>query len=88
MAKTKLLGSEKEAKLKAKKRQQKKQKKQRKSIIRFFKEVYSELKKVTWPTFKDLVKHTSAVIIFILVMGAIIFVVDTVLSQVWKLLLK
>ena len=87
MAKTKLLGSEKEAKLKAKKRQQKKQKKRR-SIIKYFKEVFSELKKVTWPTFKDLMKHTSAVIVFILVVGVIIFGVDTILSQIWDLLLK
>lgn len=87
MAKTKLLGSEKEAKLKAKKRQQKKEKK-RKSIVKYFKEVFSELKKVSWPTFKDLVKHTSAVIVFILIVGVIIFGVDTILSQVWDLLLK
>ena len=87
MAKTKLLGSEKEAKLKAKKRQQKKQKKRR-SIIKYFKEVFSELKKVTWPTFKDLMKHTSAVIVFILIVSVIIFGVDTILSQIWDLLLK
>lgn len=87
MAKTKLLGSEKEAKLKAKKRQQKNQKKRR-SIVKYFKEVFSELKKVTWPTFKDLVKHTSAVIVFILVVGVIIFGVDTILSQIWNLILK
>lgn len=89
MAKTKLIGSEKEAKLKAKQREQKKQKKKgRKGPIKYFKEVFSELKKVTWPTFKELVKHTGAVILFILVMGIVIFGIDSGLRALWELLLK
>ena len=89
MAKTKLLGSDKEARLKAKKKEQKKaQKAKRKGPIRYCKEVISELKKVTWPSFKDLVKHTGAVIVFIVGMGVVVFAIDTALRALWNLLLK
>lgn len=42
----------------------------------FFKELKSELKKVTWPTFKKLVNNTSAVIVIVLIVSAIVFVLD------------
>lgn len=42
----------------------------------FFKELKSELKKVTWPTFKKLVNNTSAVIAIVLIVCAIVFVLD------------
>lgn len=89
MAKTKLLGSDKEKKLKVKEKEQKLQKKRKvKSPIRFFKEIFSELKKVTWPTRKDLISYTLAVISFILIMAAITYGIDIVLNELLKLVTK
>ena len=45
-------------------------------IGRFFKEVVSELKKVTWPTRKTVVSYTIAVIIFVTLMMVIVYFLD------------
>lgn len=42
----------------------------------FGKELKSELKKVSWPTFKQLVNNTTAVITIVLIVSAIVFVLD------------
>lgn len=42
----------------------------------FSKELKSEMKKVTWPTFKELVSSTSAVISIVIMIAAIVFVLD------------
>ena len=42
----------------------------------FGKELKSELKKVSWPTFKQLVNNTSAVIAIVIIVAAIVFVLD------------
>ncbi len=42
----------------------------------FSKELKSEMKKVTWPTFKELVGSTSAVISIVIIVAAIVFVLD------------
>lgn len=44
--------------------------------IRYFKEVIAELKKLTWPTRKELTSHTGAVFAFLIVMAIIIGVLD------------
>ncbi len=89
MAKTKLLGSDRKEKLEQQRKIAKKaNKKKRKSPARFFKDIVSELKKVTWPTAKDLVKYSGAVIAFILVTAAIVFLMDTGLSALFRLVLK
>jgi len=88
MAKTKLLGSDKEKKLKAKEKEHKLQKRKVKSPVRFFKEIFSELKKVTWPTRKDLISYTLAVISFIVIMAAITYGIDLVLNQLLLLATK
>lgn len=89
MAKTKLLGSDKDKKLKAKEKEQKqKQKRKVKSPVRFFKEIFSELKKVTWPTRKDLTSYTLAVISFIIIMAVITFGIDLILNELLKLVTK
>ncbi len=52
----------------------------RKSIFlrigRFIKDVVSELKKVTWPTRKNLISYTIAVLVFVVIMMGIIYVID------------
>lgn len=42
----------------------------------YFKEMKSELKKVVWPTPKELVNNTIAVIVFVLILAIIVFVFD------------
>lgn len=89
MAKTKLIGSDRKEKLEQQKKLAKKaNRKKRKSPARFFKDIISELKKVTWPTAKDLVKYSGAVIAFILVIAVIVGLMDTGLSALFRLVLK
>ncbi len=81
MAKTKLLGSDKQKQLDTQKKAAKKaNKKPRKGFGRFFKDIIGELKKVTWPTWKKLVVTTSAVLAFVLVMAIITGAFDSVLK--------
>jgi len=47
-----------------------------KKIGKFFKDVSGELKKVTWPTKKELVNYTLTVIAFVVAMAVIIYVLD------------
>jgi len=42
----------------------------------FYKQVVSELRKVIWPTRKELVTYTTVVVVFVLIMVAIIAVYD------------
>ena len=53
-------------------------KKEKKS---FFKEFKAELKRVSWPTMKQLVNNTSAVIAIVLLVSAIVFVLDVVFEN-------
>lgn len=89
MAKTKLLGNDRKEKLEQQRKLAKKaNKKKRKSPARFFKDIVSELKKVTWPTAKDLVKYTGAVIAFIIVTAVIVGLMDAGLAELFRLVLK
>lgn len=56
----------------------KKEKKEKKSKDKtsFFKSFKAELKKVSWPTPKQLVNNTTAVIVIVLILAAIVFVLD------------
>ena len=89
MAKTKLLGNDRKEKLAQQQKASKKaNRKKRKSPVRFFKDIVSELKKVTWPTAKDLIKYAGAVIAFILVMAVITGLMDFGLSSLFNLVLQ
>ena len=44
----------------------------------FFKEFKAELKRVSWPTMKQLVNNTTAVIAIVLLVSAIVFILDVV----------
>ena len=68
----------------------KKPKKERKSgrIKQFFKEVMGELKKLSWPSKKDMVSYTLTVIAFIAVMAIVIYVLDLAFSEGISLLAK
>ena len=54
----------------------KKSKKEEKNKRHFFKDFKAELKRVVWPTPKQLFNSTIAVITIVLVVGLIVFVLD------------
>ena len=45
-------------------------------IGKFFRNMWHELKKVTWPTPKEVVKYSAVVFVFMLIMGVIIGLID------------
>ena len=51
-----------------------------------FKNMWHELRKVTWPTRTDLVNYTVIVLLFILVMSVVIGLLDTGASQLVRLI--
>jgi preprotein translocase subunit SecE len=51
-------------------------KERRNPIGRFFREVVGELRKVIWPTRKELLTYTAVVIVFVTVMTALVGVLD------------
>ncbi|MFU0799805.1 MAG: preprotein translocase subunit SecE [Xylanivirga thermophila] len=62
--------------------------KKKRSIAKFFREVSSEMKKVSWPSFKELTNYTGVVILFILLSAAIIGALDYVVVKLLSPLLK
>ena len=46
-------------------------------ICRYFRELRSELKKVVWPTPKQVAKNTVIVLVCVLIVGVCIFLFDT-----------
>ena len=57
--------------------------------LNYFKNSKSELKKVTWPTKKELINHTTLVIGFSLAMALFLGLVDFLLTfAVEKLIIK
>lgn len=62
--------------------------KPRKSLGKMFKEVISELKKVSWPSFAKVVKQTGVVITVVLVFALVLLGFDTLFSFLYKLLIK
>lgn len=46
-------------------------------IGRFFKDVISELKKVTWPSRKNLISYTIAVLVFVAIMMLVVYGIDS-----------
>ena len=56
-------------------------KKNRVSMKQFFKEVSGEVKKLSWPTKKELVSYTLTVLGFIILMAVIIYALDLVFGE-------
>ena len=61
-----------------KKEVSKNDKKEKKENKHFFKDFKAELKRVIWPTPKQLVNSTVAVIVIVLITAAIVFILDLV----------
>lgn len=55
-------------------------------IKEFFKGVSTELKKVTWPSEKEMKSYTVQVFVFVVLLATFFFVVDLVISQAMSLL--
>ena len=58
-----------------------KTKKEKKEKKHFFKDFKAELKKVIWPTPKQLVNNTVAVITIVIITAVIVFVLDVVFES-------
>ena len=61
-----------------------KKEKNSKDKTSFFKGFKAELKKVSWPTPKQLVNNTVAVVVIVLILAAIVFVLDFTFEAVNK----
>jgi len=44
--------------------------------VHYLREVQAEVRKVTWPSLEDLRKSTIAIVLFVLVLGLIIGIID------------
>ena len=50
------------------------------SIPAFYQAVMAEMRKVTWPEFNDVKRATIAIIVFVLLLGLVIYLMDIVLQ--------
>lgn len=55
---------------------------------KFFRGVLNELKKVHWPSRREITIYTSVVLVAVVVVAALIWVFDSVLSSALKLILQ
>ena len=62
----------------------KKEKKETKQKSSYFKEMKAELKKVVWPTPKELANNTVAVIAFVIIIAIIVFICDFCFDNINK----
>lgn len=68
------------------KKTDKKKEKRTKKLSRTIKETSSELKKVTWPSFKEVAKKTGVVLTVVLVFAVVLLGVDYLLGLLFGLL--
>ncbi len=66
---------------KAKKESKTKNDKKASSKKSFFKEFKAELKKVSWPTFKQLVNNTTAVLAIVILFAVVVFILDVIFEN-------
>jgi preprotein translocase subunit SecE len=57
-----------------------------KRFAKYCREVVAELKRVTWPSKKDLISYTAAVIVFVLVVGIIVALLDLGFGTLMRLI--
>ena len=55
-------------------------------LVRSFKDMFAELKKVTWPQRSDLINYTLVVLAFMVAMGIVIFAIDAGAGALVKLI--
>ena len=69
------------------KKQNKKKERKQNSLLKKIKEVFSELKKVSWPSFGKVVKQTGVVIAVVIIFTVILFGIDRLLALLFGLLI-
>jgi len=57
-------------------------------IVKFFKDIRAEMKKVTWPSRKTVITYTEIVLIVVALFTVFIFLIDSVFSYLLKLVIK
>lgn len=77
----------KEEKTKEKKTSDKSKKKKPNRVVKWFKDLKSEFKKVTWPTKKKIINNTSVVLATILIATVFVGGFDFGLRQLFSLIL-
>lgn len=58
-----------------------------KKIVQFFKDVNRELHNVVWPTKDDIKEGTLIVVVFSVLLGIFIWIVDNIFAQIVRLLM-
>ena len=58
------------------------------NIVKTFKDMWAEIKKVTWPSKKELVRQSTVVIMFVLLLTVIVGLMDLGLSALLKLIIS
>jgi preprotein translocase subunit SecE len=72
----------------SKKDKDKKEKKKRKNPLgKWFREMKSELKKVVWPTRKQIINNTVIVLVIVVISSAVLWCVDQVGVQIVQALI-
>lgn len=57
------------------------------SMKRYFRETKAEMKKVSWPSRKELLQHTEVVLVSILIIGLALWAVDMAFGRILNLFL-
>lgn len=57
-------------------------------LKRFLREVKAELKKVSWPSKKELVSNTGVVFVAVMVVSCLIWAIDTIFNQMLRFIIK
>lgn len=63
------------------------QKGDKKGVLQFIREVRTELKKVSWPTKKELVSYTGVVGLAVVIVCVLIWVCDTAFAKLFRIIL-
>lgn len=58
------------------------------STTTFLSETKVELKKVTWPTKQELIANTIVVIIAVVLCAALIWIIDSIFSMLFRMILQ
>lgn len=69
-------------------KKKKEKKKKDNKLAKGAKETASELKKVTWPSFKTVLKNTGVVLAFVLIFAVVLYGIDTLLTWIVSLINK
>ena len=67
---------------------QKPKKERKPGLFKKLKEAWSELRKVTWPTFASVVKKTGIVLLVVLVFTVVLFGIDYLLGLLYNLFMS